>query len=423
MIRESTDRTGLALWLTGAWTAAGTMLYLLWPALAPILLPLCGVAPLAWDWHGRRRFRLFHVSAVSFALLVAVGYALLNAQWSMTRDEALAYAALLLVVVICVHGGLGAWADLRHRPAITAMSIGFYVGFVLAGCLLCFEILSHHLIFFQLATLFPQWSSQAKEYLAQGGLPSYFLNHRMAALAMLFWPALLTALHLNTTGWHLWLLLIGFLPSLVAVGASEHATSQMAFVIGACVALAARWSAPGALRLLMLAWIVACLAVVPLCLAAYQANLHLLRWLPQSAQDRMVIWKATSDLIGNAPLLGVGIHSGRVITRGESERPLAPGTPFRLSVGWHSHNAFLQTWFEAGAVGAGLLLCIGLLVLRAIGTHRRRLQPALLATFASCAAIAATGFSAFAPWLLASYAIVTLFAALAVAAAAAPAYE
>ena len=111
----------------------------------------------------------------------------------------------------------------------------------------------------------------------------------------------------------------------------------------------------------MLSWIIACLAVVPLSLAAYAANVHHLRWLPPSAQDRLVIWKATSDLIRNASVLGVGVHSGRVITRAEVERPKAPGTPYALSVGWHSHNAFLQVWFETGPVGAGLLLCFGLL--------------------------------------------------------------
>jgi O-antigen ligase len=86
-----------------------------------------------------------------------------------------------------------------------------------------------------------------------------------------------------------------------------------------------------------------------------------------------------------------------------------------LSVSWHSHNAFLQIWSEAGAIGAAILLVFGLLVMRSI---RRRPQPvhaALFATFSSCAMIAATGYSAFAPWLSASFALATIFGALATA--------
>jgi exopolysaccharide production protein ExoQ len=418
----STDRAlgeiRTVLWLTCAWTAAGTTVYLLWPALAPVLLPLCLVMPIAWLWDAHRRLVWFEVSGVSVVVLIAACYALLNSQWSMAKDEAHAYAGMLFVVFLCLHLGLGAWARIGHQPATTAMAVGFYVGFVLAGCLLCFEILSRHAIFFQLMSTFPRLYPQAPKYLSMGALPSYFLNHRMAAVAIMFWPALLTTLRLGATSWRRGLLLAGLLPSLVAVALSEHTTSQVALVMGTLVAVVCHWSWRAAQRLLMLAWIIACLAVVPLSLAAYAANMHHLRWLPPSAQDRLVIWKATSDLIPKAPVLGVGVHSGRVITRAEFERPKAPGTPYALSVGWHSHNAFLQVWFETGAVGAGLLLCFGLLALRGIGVQDAAVQPALLATFATCMMIASAGFSAFAPWLVASYAVCALFAALATAQAA-----
>jgi hypothetical protein len=75
-------------------------------------------------------------------------------------------------------------------------------------------------------------------------------------------------------------------------------------------------------------------------------------------------------------------------------------------------------WFETGAVGAGILLCFGLLTLRSIGFQDEGARPALFATFAICTVIAATGFSAFAPWVVASFAVSALFAALATARAA-----
>jgi O-antigen ligase len=320
---------------------------------------------------------------------------------------------MLLVVVICLHIGLGALTRIAYRPAIKAMAVGFYLGFALAGCFLCFEILSDHAILFRLMAAFPSVWPQARTHLSEGALPPHFLNHRIAALAILLWPAAITAVRLGPTSRGRGMLLVGLGPSVVAIAASEHATSLVAMIAGACVVAISCWSWRTAQRLLMLAWVIACLAVVPLCLAAYAAGLQHLPWLAPSAQDRLVIWKATSDLIPDAPILGVGIHSGRPITRAEVERRIAPGTPFALSVGWHSHNAFLQVWFETGALGAGLLLGFGLLVLRGIGLQDRRIRPALFATFASCMMVAATGFSAFAPWLSASFAISALFAGLA----------
>jgi O-antigen ligase len=369
--------------------------------------------PTAWYWQQHPRVVLLH-SNVSIVLLIAVCYGLINAHWSLAKEDAYTYVVMLLVVLICLHIGLSAWVYIRYGPGITAMAVGFCVGFILAGCLLCFEILSNHWIFYHLTTALPQLSSHATEYVSAGTVPPYFLNHRMAALAILFWPVFLTVEQLVMIRLRR-LFLAGLVPSLVAVAVSEHATSQVAMVAGAWVIIACRLSSLYTGRLLMMVWTTACLAVVPLCLAAYAANLHRLPLLATSAQHRLVIWKATSDLIPSAPLLGVGIHSGRTISQAEVGRPTAPGTPHTLSVGWHSHNAFLQVWFETGAVGAGILLCFGLLTLRSIGFKHEGVQPALFATFATCTMIAATGFSAFAPWLVASFAVCALFAALATA--------
>ena len=388
------------------------MLFLLSPSLAPVLLPLCLVLPMAWYWQTDGRMVWFGVSSVSVILLAES-----STPPSMQAGACLgmrpSYMRPCCSVVICLHIGLGELTRIAYRPAIKAMATGFYVGFALAGSFLCFEILSNHAIFLRLMTTFPDLGPQARTYLSEGALPPHFLNHRIAALAILLWPATLAAVRLGSTSWVRGLLLIGFGPSVLAVAASEHATSLVAMTAGACVVAVSCWSWRAAQRLLMLAWIIACLAVVPLCLAAYAANVHRLPWLAPSAQDRLVIWKATSDLISSAPLLGVGIHSGRPLTRAKVDRRIAPGTPFALSVGWHSHNAFLQVWFETGALGAGLLLCFGLSVLRNIGLQDMRVRPALFAAFATCTMIAATGFSAFAPWLTASFAISALFAGLA----------
>ena len=106
--------------------------------------------------------------------------------------------------------------------------------------------------------------------------------------------------------------------------------------------------------------------------------------------------------------------SARELGRKTKERPTyAPGTPFRLSPGPHAHNAYLQVWLETGAVGAALLFGIGLWALGAVSRVGVDSQPALYAAFASNALLAASSFSIWASWFLASLAFSAMFAVLA----------
>lgn len=145
----------------------------------------------------------------------------------------------------------------------------------------------------------------------------------------------------------------------------------------------------------------------------FALRLDTLPWLFPSAQERIVIWGYTSEQVMKAPLLGVGINSARVLHQKErAHAPRAEGSPFKLTTGVHSHSGYLQTWYEAGAVGAALLLGIGLLILRALTHATSGAQPYLLATFASCALVGALSFSLWQPWFIASFGFAALFAGL-----------
>jgi O-antigen ligase len=112
-----------------------------------------------------------------------------------------------------------------------------------------------------------------------------------------------------------------------------------------------------------------------------------------------------------APLLGVGIRTARILALRDDENPtFAPGVPFRISTSVHSHNAFLQIWFETGLLGAVLLCSIGLLTLRVSSLAPLRLQPALYATFASAATVSSSSFSIWAPWFISAFGIAAIFA-------------
>ena len=412
----SEDLPAWVLLLTAAWTSGGTVLYLLAPAIAPIVLPLCLIFPLTWYWHAYGNLRVFDFAPTSIVLAIAAGYASINAIWSPARAEAFQFAAMLLLITICAPVAVATLRRVDSR-AIHAMAVGFCGAFVAVGAFWCFEILSQAAIHVRLMAVIPfLWPNSS----IGSELPNHFLNRKMVGLAILFWPAVLAGTHLRLSRASRGVLLCGLLPASIAIAASEHQTSQVALLISAVVYAAFKVVPCAAYRVFRAAWVIACLAVVPLCLAAYSADLHKAHWLQSTARHRIVIWKATADRVLDAPLLGSGIHSARVIHKREPAPPLSPGTRYRLSVSWHSHNAFLQVWFEAGAVGAAILLVFGLLVMRAIRQRPQPVQAALFATFSSCTMIAATGYSAFAPWLSASFAVGAIFGAVATAMAKAP---
>ena len=89
--------------------------------------------------------------------------------------------------------------------------------------------------------------------------------------------------------------------------------------------------------------------------------------------------KTLSQLVAEAPILGAGINTARALN--DRQGPVAPGSDFRLTTSLHSHNAYLQTWYETGAVGAALLMAVGLAViapgqLAAQGASSTQVRPA-----------------------------------------------
>jgi O-antigen ligase len=153
--------------------------------------------------------------------------------------------------------------------------------------------------------------------------------------------------------------------------------------------------------------------VVPVATLAYHSHLYLSPWLAHSAQHRIVIWGYTSTLIAKAPILGSGINTARALNDPDGyDTPLAPGSDFRLTTNLHSHNGYLQTWYETGAVGALILLGFGLLVLNSLARAPTEVQPYLYATFATCALLGGTSFSLWQPWFMASFGFAAGFAML-----------
>src|SRR5262249_755795 len=147
---------------------------------------------------------------------------------------------------------------------------------------------------------------------------------------------------------------------------SEHATAKIALCGATFTYGLARFAPRLVQRATLAVWASMVLFVVPIALFAYAQELYRAEWLPNSARHRLDIWGYTSEQSPKAPVRGAGVSSARALNNHDESAPRAPGTKYRLTTGWHSHNGYLQAWYETGAVGALFLLGLGVLVLRSL---------------------------------------------------------
>jgi hypothetical protein len=82
--------------------------------------------------------------------------------------------------------------------------------------------------------------------------------------------------------------------------------------------------------------------------------------------------------------------------------PEVPGQAFPQWTGRHGHNIYLQTWYELGAIGAGLLLAMGLLILSWLGTLARPGQDYAAAAFVCASVMCASSFGMWQAWFIAA---------------------
>jgi O-antigen ligase len=410
------SKSWTAAWLaTAAWTGMGVLLWAMFPMTAAVLLPLCAIAPLAWSWLQRRRLTRYPVTATTAVLLLAAAYLLVNASWSLSPGSAARAVVLVFLMVATLHAVLGTLPDLEPPP-LEAMAAGALAGLAAAAALLCIEVYGDQVLRRLLMRLVPALQPGVPHVALDGAqvlrLAPYLTNASVSVLALMFWPVALLAVRLRLRAWRIAALVAAAAVAATLLG-SEHASSQMAFAGAAVAFVLFRVQPRLAGRLLVAGWVAANLLVVPAVAVLYGIQAYRAPWLPESARHRVVIWHATSTELHKAPLLGAGIGSARVVReRANAERLTAPGTDFQLSPGLHSHNAYLQVWYEAGAVGAFILLGLGLVVLRALMRFEVDAVPYLAATFTAGALLIATAFSIWAPWFMASLAMASIFAAL-----------
>ncbi|MFV0296866.1 MAG: O-antigen ligase family protein [Hyphomicrobiaceae bacterium] len=386
------------------------LLALLAPRTTPALLALLTVPALLAAILRNQLERARTITPLE-AILACLGlYLALNATWSVDKSEAFGRLALFVIFALTSILAFPAYkaleADTRRR-----LQIAILVAFGIGAAALAIECAFNQPVRRWILSTAPLLRPSAKHLHVMGNevtrIGLDILNRNVAMLMLILWPAIimLRAIVSDTSRSLLWIGALG-LVSAVAVFTSEHQTSMIAIIASLLVFLGMK-VAPRTMKLLVLAgWITATVLVVPIASTCYSAGLYKAGWIPETGRNRIVLWGVTAQRIQRSPILGIGIKSIKPLDEAAAETALWPKDhPYPLRTGRHSHNIFMQTWFELGAVGAAFLLAIGLATFAIFQKRSSALQPYLYSSFTATTVIGAFSWGLWQPWFMAAFAI------------------
>ncbi len=365
------------------------------------------------------------------ALFGFAGYLFLNSLWSQVPSVALGKAVFVLLMIILTLIVSRAFT-LQSREALESAALFALIGAVIGSAITCIEFSTEHIIGRSLYSAFPLIRPGDKTIsvlVMENGrlvelpqsefrkphdnavieIASAALNRIHSFRMLLLWPILYLAINYVRPKLGAAFACFIALAAAYTIFVGESQTSQAALVLSAATFFVARaWS--GLMHWTLLsAWCVAVGLALPLAVAPYQAGLYESEWIAPSFRDRMIIWGFTGEKAINSPLFGIGIRSTRVLGKEiKKTQERLPGHIVPRRLGLHSHNNFLQVWFELGAVGALFVLAIGIGLLQGIRRLLLSVRPYAYATFVSACIVAAFGWGLWQTWLLSGYALAVM---------------
>ena len=356
---------------------------------------------------------------VTLHLAAFLLYALLSAVWAMDPAGTALAVSLAILVALGAIALMQLLADESYANLLH-MGEGVWAAYLAALLYLAIEIATGQgikLWIFNLIGL-SQADLSHPGYFAWSGnrlvaISDEDLKRNMAPVTLFLWSAVLCALGSFTRERGRALAIVMVVVAGAVVALATHGTSKLAFA-GALIVFAAAWRAPRLTgRLVVLGWVIACVAVLPAALIAHRIDLHNATWLEPSTRHRIIIWNYTAEQVLKAPWLGVGAHTTYVLgPQLEQTLKTPPDEQFRRTLSTHSHSVYLQTWFELGLVGATLLTLLGLAILQAIRALAVPLQRYAYATFASAAIMAASSYGMWQIWFIAMFGLCAALFAL-----------
>ena len=363
----------------------------------------------------RPRWNAMTVSLAAFLVFAACSGLWAFDPW-LTLDK-VGQMGLVALGTLCLAEYLGQQGRSTSLRCAEALWIGLVVGLAY----LLIEILTDRSLqihLYNFLGLRPEMLQPARYFSWEDGaivgIDRLILQRNIAPITLAVWPAILAALSSVSPRWNKGLAAAILLLATVVVMLAPHGTSKIALVLGLLGFAAMRYWPILTVRSIGALWIVACLGVVPASFLAHKLDLHNAPWLPMSAQHRIIIWNHTAEQTLKAPILGVGASTTQVLgPLMQSTTQSEPGERWERKLSRHAHSVYLQTWFELGLVGIGLLTLAGLAILRRIGELETDVRPFAAATFVCGATVAAMSYGMWQIWFVALYGVATVLLALA----------
>jgi O-antigen ligase len=344
-------------------------------------------------------------------------YLFLNALWAVDPVEGLSRAVFFSAIVAFVTAVAMALPKLEFEDARRVRQ-ALLIGVGLGALFLAIETPFGQPIRRTIISLVPSLRPAPKHIVVSkdwvDNIHLYTLNRNLAVLNLVLWPAFLLLRSSLTAATARVAAVVLLALAALAIFTSEHETSMIAIVAGCLVFAGMAVAAPIMRALVLAGWIAATMLIVPLAAISHEGGLHQVQWLPGTARNRIVLWNVTARKIAEAPLLGIGIGSTKPLD--EEAAPTAetrPGDTYPQRTGRHSHNIFMQTWYELGAIGAILLLVAGVIGLRGFARLPLADQPYAYASFVAATVIASFTWGMWQPWFMAAFGIWAMMLAIA----------
>lgn len=299
------------------------------------------------------------------------------------------------------------WTGQQPTSKVESLLVWISLSFLAFALLLFSEVASNQAIHHYLVNEFGMEMSIPNYYIVTDThitVVPQFLSQHAGSLSYLFWPILLAMTLCFGKLKYLFIFSFASL-SAYSIFFSINETAMLGLSLGAVAFIAALALPRIAIIISAVSFGFVVLAIVPLTYLAHDYfQLQSSPYIPTSGQQRISIWLEVANFVGERLFFGHGVVHLQAL--------LGNGLGF-LGQHAHSHNFFLQTWYEVGLSGTAFILLVGLNFLKSLWNLPRMFVCFGVAGFSTVVvSLTTTAWEIWVPWHLGLLTLVAMVTTL-----------